>query len=664
MSKYSELAKIEDSKYGEYFAAQDVEECVARCIDKIDDYYEEMTRTGRINLYRNSYYKYFQGFIMKGSISSSGQEGELMNMFVNHYHNLITHTTNLVCQQKLAYEPQVSTNDSGAQDQIKLTKGILYVYANRSDIDLDGILRKATVYSQIFMDAYVSVLWNKTLGRTIATPTDIDEQGNETMGNPIKEGDNEYRVWTPFDVIIDTTLGSYDQRKWIILRNWENKFDVAAEYPNYSEEIVNLYTGSGLGETKLSYSITKESDIIPVYYLFHQKTPAVPDGRLVKFIDDEIILADGALEYREIQIYKMGMEELAGSPYSYCRSADLLPLQDAVDRLCSAILTNQLTFATQNIAVPKGSDLAWENLYGGLNLIEYPPEFGEAGIPRALQLTSSPPETFKFIDYIIQQMGTIYGINDVVKGNPDLTLKGQVSAAALTIMSTLSIQFNSDIQKSYVRLAEQVGTATVHNLQDFAFPDMGSGNTLNRQGMGMSATNKYFKRSYTKKDIDKIDKVIIRYGNPVSQTTSGRMTIADTFMDRGLIKTPQEYAEVMETGSLEPVMEAQESQLHLVKEENEALMRGEDVPVLWCDDHALHFPEHLSKLSSLDARKDVNVINAIKKHCDLHIQNLKSLDPVTAAFLKQPILNQPPAPPQQNSNGQPPPQQPPQLGVA
>lgn len=674
--RYTELSKLQNSKFKEYFASQDVDECVARSIEKIEEYYAEMNRTGRINLYRNSYYKFYQGFIMKGSLWHSGQEGELINTFVNHYANLITHTTNLVCQQKLAYEPQALSNDSGAQDQIKLAKGILYAYANRSDLDLDGVLRKATDVSQWAMESFVSVLWNKNKGRTIATPTvKDDETGEESAAPPIKEGENDYRVWTRFDVITDTTLSSYDQRSWIILRNWENKFDVAAEYPEWADDICNLYTGSQMNETQLTYALSQETDLIPIYYLFHEKTPAVPEGRLVKFIDDRIILADGELGYREIPVYRMAMRDLLGSPYAYSRAADLLPLQDAVDRLCSAIITNQLTFATQNIAVAKGSDIAWEVLYGGLNLIEYPPEFGEAGIPRALQLTSSPPETFNFIKQIVADMGTLYGINEVVRGNPDLALKGQVSGAALALMTSNSIQFNSDVQKAYVRLAEQVGTATIHNLQDFAFPDLGNGQTLSRDGMTLSATNKYFKKSYTKTDLDKIDKIIVRYGNPLAQTTSGRMQIAESFIQQGMIKTPQEYQEVMEMGSLDPVFESQEAELHLIKEENEALMRGEEVSVLWCDNHALHFPEHIAKLSSLDARKNPKVIQAIKNHTDQHLNALKTLDPITAAFLKQPVLNQPqppaspspapgspPAPPQgQNTL---PPKPPVPMGVA
>jgi hypothetical protein len=233
-----------------------------------------MNRTGRVNLYRNSYFKFYQGFIMKGALYHSGQEGELVNTYVNHYANLITHMVNMVCQQKLSYEPQATVNDSEAQDQIKLAKGVLYTYANRSDTDLDGILRNSTEMSCVFGESYVSVLWNKHLGSPIAFKK--DENG---VTQAIKEGDNEYRVWSPFDIVVDTTLPAHELSSWVCLRKWENKYEVAAEYPDWSDDIISLFCGSGLGDTQLTYTISETSDIIPVYYFFHKKTGAVPEGR-------------------------------------------------------------------------------------------------------------------------------------------------------------------------------------------------------------------------------------------------------------------------------------------------------------------------------------------------------------------------------------------------
>jgi len=339
----------------------------------------------------------------------------------------------------------------------------------------------------------------------------------------------------------------------------------------------------------------------------------------------------------------MATKELWGSPYGYSRAFDLLPLQETIDRLSSAVVTNQLTFATQNIAIAKGSSISWENLYGGLNVIEWDATIaGKEGMPTALQLTSSPPEVFNFLKQTVADMGTIAGINEVVRGNPDLTLKGQVSGEALAMMTSNSIQFNSDLQKAYVRLAEQIGTATVHNLQDFAFPE---GANLNRQSMALGANNQYVKKSFTKKDIDKIDKIIVRYGNPLAQTTSGRIAMANSFMQQGFVSTPQEYIEVVETGNIEPLLEANEAQMHLIQEQKEQLRQGKQCSISIYDNHPLFILEAMTVLSTEEARTNPGVIKAVEQYIEEHNQlwmDLSTKSPVICGLLKIPVLGAPP----------------------
>src|ERR1043166_1736965 len=632
--KFTNLEKAKESE--EYYWTNPADECVAALREITEEYFDEMNRTGRINLYRNSYYKYFQGFILKGALYHSGSLGELTNTFENHYANLITHTVNMVCQQKLSYEPQTTVNDSDAQSQIKQVKGILHLYTVRSDKDLDGVLRKGVEMSQVFDAAWVSVMWNKDDGRKIAGEFD-KKLGREIQ---IKEGDVEYGVWTPFDVILDSSLPSYEAHRWIILRKWENKYDVAARYQKWANDIIGLTAGPDMGQTN------------PIYHAFHKPTAAVPNGRYIIYVTDEIICADGALwdteqqtGYREIPLYRIAERDLWGSPFGYTRSFDVLPLQETIDRLASAVLTNQLTFSVQNILIPKGSNIAWENMYGGLNVVEWDASLGEAGIPKALNLTSSPKETFDNMARTVTTMGTIKGINEVIRGNPDLALKGQISGASLALMTSNSIQFNSDIQKAYVTLAERVATATVHCLQDFAFPDLGNGKTLERDGMSMSATGKYFLNTCNDKALSKIDKVVIRYGNPLAQTTSGKLQIAETLMQNGKISAEQ-YFEIIETGNLEAQFEAQQNQLQLIKEENEEMQRGRVPQALWADAHQLHIAEHLAILSNLDARKDPKIIKAVQAHVQQHQQLIPPPPPPVPGGSGSPSNPPPPPGPQ------------------
>jgi hypothetical protein len=51
----------------------------------------------------------------------------------------------------------------------------------------------------------------------------------------------------PFDVIMDPLLPSYDKHSWLILRKWENKYDLAAKYPKWADRIVQLSAGIDIG---------------------------------------------------------------------------------------------------------------------------------------------------------------------------------------------------------------------------------------------------------------------------------------------------------------------------------------------------------------------------------------------------------------------------------
>ena len=614
----------------DYFAALPTRRCVEETMSRVDSYYEEMKRIGRFALLRNAYFKYLSAWASKGYVSQGGAEGELSFSTINHYGNLITHILNIVCQQKLSYEPQTKTSDFTALKQIRRAKGILNDYTSDATLDLDGKLRQGTEFGAVLGEGAVSVLWNKNKGQDVVA--------NPMTGKTIKAGDVEVKTWTPFDVIQDHTLPSQQHRTWLVLRDWVNRFDLAAEFPEFADDILAIATSGDYSETQMLRK-SHESDMIPTYHLFHEKTPACPDGRHVYYATDTVIMVDEELDDEELPVYRIASRELWGSPYGYSRGFDLLQLQDILDRLISAVVTNQLTFAIQNIMLPKGSNLSWDQLYGGLNVIEYEAKLGQQSKPEALQLTSTAPETFTFIDKIVQAMGTLAGINDVMRGNPDLAIKGQASGAALALMITNAIQFNSDFGKAYVRLAEQVGTAIIKQIA--------KNSKTQRAGSVLTNTNKFINEPYTSDDLSGIIKISVKYGNPLTQTTAGRLQIADTLFEKQKLNA-QEYMNIIETGNLESQLEAENAEIVLIKGENERLIKGEQFPPIIYDNHVLHMPEHMSVLASEEARNNPQVIQAVMFHVEQHAQMIRDLqkDPILVGLLKQPVIPpQPAAPP-------------------
>ena len=616
----------------DYFARKPATECSMDCIDLIDAYFTDLQRS-RYMIYKSAHLKYFDGYMTKGMLYRQGQQGELSAIDVNHFHNLIDHVLSMTCSEKLSYEPQAIDSGYQASEQVKLARGILETYTLDVNVDLDGILRQATMLSMIFGEGYVSCLWDKTKGKTLLYDPD-------STTNVRKEGDVDLKTHSPWDVIRDIHLSSPENECWYILREEVSKVDLAVMYPHFEEEIMKESSAQSMKQRHVYPCLSENGDLIFKYTLFHKRTPAVPQGRMMSFINDRIALEDGPLpeEYDSIPVYRIASEELYGSPWGYSRAYDLLPVCDSINRLYSALLTNNLTFAVQNLLIPDDGSYNPATNYGGLNVIKWNAEKGAAYKPEALQLTASSKETYQFLNILEQVAGTLMGVNEVVRGNPDLVLKGNASGAAMALLSTNSIQFNSDIDKAHKRLAERVGTAIIKLLAAKAY-DM-------RDGMSYSMSGKLFKKRFNRESLSQINKVVVKIGNPLTQSTAGKIQIADSLLQQGLITNKQEYMNLVQTGNLESIYESAESQISLIKEENDMLLQGQPIPpAYWSEDHVSHILEHQVVISNLAAKMNQAVLMHTSQHIQGHMDFLAGnkvhgpLNPIIAKLNNQPILN-------------------------
>lgn len=614
----------------EYFARLPSRECVEVCQDLIDGYYVEATRSGRIALYRTSFYDYYEGFLVKGQLYRKGAQGEQTGITINNYHNFIKHRVTQTCQQRLSYEPQAVDGSHKAMEQIRLAKGLLNLYTERSDIDLDGIFRQATQYSQMFSESYVVALWDKSLGKPVALDTEA--------GSLVPEGDVSLKVYDPLSIIRDVYRSDGRSDEWIILKEEVNKVNLAVQYPQFEKDIMAGSLDAIYKDRQIYPCYSPLSDIIWVWTLFHKRTIAVPAGRMLRFINDFIVLDDGPLpdEYESIPAHRMWAEDLAGSPWAYSDTFDILPVCNAISRLHSTVLTNNVTFGLQHILVPRDGGINEASFGTGLTALEWDAAKGPNYKPEAMNLTKSAPETYEYINTLTQTAGTLMGINEVTRGNPDLILKGQANAEAMALLSTQSIQFNSDLGKAYQSLAERVGTAIIKMLCKRS--------VVPRQGRVMTMSGKPSSKQFKGDDLNMIDKVTVKTGNPLSQTTAGRTQIANSLINGGWIKNRQDYMQVLETGNLDPLLESYDMEIALIKDENDELGNGPIPDAVVFDNHVMHIPEHQVLLASVEARKNPQLVQAVTQHIQSHLNFLAGgpdhgpMNPILATIGNQPAL--------------------------
>jgi hypothetical protein len=475
----------------------------------------------------------------------------------------------------------------------------------------------------LFGEGFVSEYWAPEAGETLAHDAETGEEKHD--------GDIFYNSHEPVDVVRDPNLKHFAARSWVVIRTYENKYDLAKKYPEYEEEI----TSSTLGISNVNHYLagnfmdrSLETDLTVVLNFYHVKSPACPDGRQMTLLPDGTVLADSILLYKHLPVHRIVPADQIGTPMGMSVSIDLLPLQEMIDAHYSTIISINENYSIPKILLPIGSNIMSDTLSAGFQAISYN---AGGGKPEIMEMPTAPDGLFKAIQAISQEMETISGVNSVSRGNPEASLK---SGSALALVQSMAIQFHAPLQQSYIQLLEDVGTATIQILQDYAdAPRMIQ--IAGKRNKGI------IQQSFTGEDISSISKVQVEAGNPMAKTVSGRVTIAQDLLQNGIITTPAEYLMVLETGQLEPLTQGPTSELMNLASENEMLLEGQTVLTLFTDNHILHIQEHTALASDPQVRSNAQAFGIVAKHIMEHIAMLS--DPAYQSYRM--LTNQPSLPP-------------------
>lgn len=502
----------------EYFAADTSDHLVSYLQSKSSSWFTALIDTDYLEKVKKSWMSYHGCYYDNThSITFGGEAGELVNIAVNHYRNIAQHMLNMVTATRPAFQAKAINTDAKSSIQVQLAQGLLEYYMREKRLETD--LKKAVEYAIVMGSGFIKMEWNATAGEiydTIEAEYELDEFGNPVLDEegepvvripafPIYEGDVEFNVLSPFDVVFDSTKES-SKHDWQLCRTFKNKFDLAAKYPELAEEIKGLQTKSDMQKYRVTLTPYDETVDVPVYEFFHRPTEALPKGRYVVYLSEDIVLIDTVMPYRKLPIFRITPGDILGTPYGYTAMFDLLPLQDAVNSLYSTILTNQSTFGVQNIIAEKNADISVSELAGGLNLIEINPG---SQPPSALNLTQTPGEIFNFVKMLEDAMQVISGINAVARGNMGDGEKNIRSGNALALLQSQALQFMSGLQQSYIQLIEDVGTNLVQLLKDFA--------EVPRIATISGKSNQTYMKYFSKEDLNSINRVIVDAGNALSQ---------------------------------------------------------------------------------------------------------------------------------------------------
>lgn len=620
-----------------YWASKPTKEVAKEICDKWQSYKDYMSQSGMVTDLKKSFNTYYY----RPHIQDLDQS--LKAIHINHYANAINHVHTMVTTTRPAWEPRAINTDVASQNNTQLASGLLDFYMREKHIEKK--LSKAVLQGLMLKEGWISLDWNVTGGEIY---------GMDENDNPIYEGDFEVENHTILDVARDVLRRDMNH-DWLIVRKYRNKWDLAAKYPELAEKISAVKQTEKYGlEYELNITnlaikaANSDQDLIPVYHLYHAKTSAMPQGRLVICLDSDITLFDGPLPYKKPYIFPVSPSEWFENAFGHSQFFDVLPVQDSLDMCVSAILTNIAANGVQNFQVPKGAAPKVTSLKDGMNVLEYDPKAGKL---EPLELLKTAPEVYNFASYLQNQAELLSNVPPITKGIAPATMSG----TAMALLQQQALQSASSLQLNYTILLENVGTALIELLQTYAVAP--------RVAMIAGKSKRSMLKTFTQKDLEGIGRVMVDTANPLTKTAAGRMEVANQLLQSQLIKTPEQYIGVLTTGNLEPLYQHDNLNRMLTINENEALMSGEQVQVLLTDDDAIHILEHQCVLASPEARQNPQIVETTLAHIQEHINNGKMKDPALAMALKQTPLQQTMAPAPQGVEPMPQPNAPEEVNL-
>lgn len=630
---------MEKSTNRQYFAAREGTDAAKILLEKATDWRNILTSNGYLEKLKGCLAAYHGAYFNEGhTISFAGEQGELAQLPVNHIRNLAQHMYVMTTSSRPTMEARAANSDYKSAAQVTLANGLLDYYMREKR--LERYINSAVEMSIVIGAGYVKVEWDATAGKVVEEDVEFGEK--------IYEGDVKFTNLSAFDVVFDVNREDTNH-DWILVRTYKNKFDLAAKYSEFEDKILSLDTKDSKNTCSSQIFRKVDSDQVEVWTMYHRRSDSMPEGRELVFLSDEIVLHDGTLPYRRIPVFRMSPNHILGTPFGYSNLLDLLPLQEGINHLYSAIMSNNIAFATQNLFVESGANIDITNLGGGLNIIT------GSKMPVPLNLLGTSPETFQFLSILEGKMEQLSGINGVTRGTPDPAANLR-SGTSLALVQSMAIQFQNGLQNQYVQLIEDLGVAILEILQDNA--------SSPRVASIVGANNKQYIVEFKGTDIADINRVIVDVGNPLARTTAGRVQMAEQMMQMKPEEFSfQQYIQVINTGRIDNMIGGAVDQSNLIQQENERLTAGTAVKALVFDDHKEHILRHRNILNDIDIRNDDERASVVYTHLMEHIEFAKNAEPAVLTATNQQTLPQPPAPapvaapaaaPDQNAAGQSP----------
>ena len=542
--------------------------------------------------------------------------------------NHIAPTVETRCAKLEKSRPQLQvrafSNEESDVKSARLASNLLKATTKR--INLESVVSRATLWSEVCGTAFYKVLWDGKAGEVISE----DEKGK------IREGDVSVVCVSPFEIFPDTLTAermeevrSIIHAKALPVGEIFEQFGVRLSGANISEFSLSPYSlsshfkcveGKGASYVKENYEIVIERYTMPNVNRPNGSLEIVAGGKLL--YEGELPYRNGDKGGRVLPFVRQISLPLPGAFFGASVVDRLIPLQRAYNAVRNRKheFLNRLSMGV--IAVEDGSidtdDLAEEGLSPGKILIyrqgSQPPAMFDCG--------SIPSEFQREEDTIVNEFILISGTSEIARNSNNPT--NVTSATGLQLLLNQEDERMAVSSGSICRAVEEVGRQILKLYKQFAT----NRRMISMSGEGKSTEIYYFNSA----DISSDD---IVFETESVQTPEQRRTAVLDLLSLGLLNdengklsnhTKKMVLQTLGYGNLSDVRDI--SAMHLTKAEREnlSMMQGQEPDVESYDDHTLHYNEHVRFLLSEEfiSKGGMPEKSRIEAHLQKHLKYMQN----------------------------------------
>lgn len=647
-----------------YWAAEPLSYDVAcRALDKFAGGLARARQTQQFDVTKRmlmTYYGWGESGRDTSRVQLGGEQGELAMFVHNTLRPRVAQQIALIAGQRPGVKPVATNTDSASTAQAVLADG-LRQYFERT-LGIPAVETDTVRGGLLCLQHWAVVSWKRAKGQPLA----VGEDGRiEYEGGPEVDSVPWWRC------IADPLARTPQQRNWVIWRKPGNRFALAAEYPQAAEYLRNSIGsdirasydwGAQLGQdaltdfvafdTLLGDSLDAEEGVW-VWEVRHIPTPALPKGRLVRFVSPDCVLFDSAAfvegqpatpqtdgyaaaeaqqmegrdvgyPYDELVAYDYSPERVVGTNNGHSGLRDVLGIQQLFDVCTTTAATTVNLFGRPHLwAGPEGAKgINAQAMSTGPVILETPTR------PEVVKFEALSSDIAKVGAWAKEMADEAGGLNETVMGSPPAGMPAKAQA----LQRAQAVQVHQTANAGYMRLVENIASGVLSVAKRFARTQQ----TAEIAGKAGAWELKQWQRE----DIAGVRRFSCEVVDPLTQSFEGRQAQAEFLAERGWISR-EGYFAFMATGTMREPLEADNARLELLAQHKELLRQGIGLPPIdmqataqaqmadpmagpvfmatdkpcvrlaRMDPHWLTVPEYYSVLLSPAARENPAIVEAV-----------------------------------------------------